>query len=97
MKILNIYGQAFYHQEARIIGSRDGLLQLKRTIEKALREGKATTDTDVAYNDGNATLFASDGEGYEVIVIMNNDEWGIKDSFWNKEESYPEYTSLLGQ
>ena len=20
-----------------------------------------------------------------------------KDSFWNKEESYPEYTSLLGQ
>lgn len=97
MKILNIYGQVFCHQEARITGNKEGLLQLKHTIEKALQEGKATTETDVAHNEGNTVLFASDGEGYEVIVVMNNDEWGIKGgngSFWNKEESYPEYTSL---
>ena len=96
MKLLNIYGQAFYHQEARIIGNREGLEALKQTIDDALRvfEEKAST------NDNKEPLFASDGEGYEVIVEMNNDEWGLKggkDSFWNKEESHPEYTSLLGQ
>ena len=100
MKLLNIYGQAFYHQEARIIGNKEGLIQLRNTIDKALIEGTATTESDVKHDDGNTALFASDGEGYEIIVECQNDDWGIKggkDSFWNKEESYPEYTSLLGQ
>ena len=93
MKILNIYGQPFYHQEARIVGNREGLLALQRIIAEALHNGKAQSECNPD------PLFASDGEGYEVIVVMNNDDWGIKggkDSFWNKEESYPEYTSLLG-
>jgi len=99
MKILNIYGEAYYHCEARIIGNREGLLQLKNTIDKALQSGKATTETDVVDNNGDTALFASDGEGYEVKVEMHNDDWGCyapKDSYWNKEESNPEYTSLLG-
>ena len=99
MKILNIYGQYYWHTEARIVGNREGLLQLKTTIERALlKDGKATTATDVLDNNGDTALFASDGEGYEVIVEMHNDEWGLKggvDSFWNKEESSPEYTGLI--
>ena len=97
MKILNIYGQAYYHSDAKIIGNREGLLQLKKTIENALMHGKATTETEVIRTDESTPLFASDGEGYEVIIVMNNEGWGLsgeKDSFWNKEESNPEYTSL---
>lgn len=95
MKVLNIYGQAFWHSEARIVGNREGLEALKQTLDDALRvhREKATTADD------KEPLFASDGEGYEVVVEMHNDDWGIKggkDSFWNKEGSDPEYTSLPG-
>ena len=98
MKILNIYGQEAWHTDARVIGNKEGLEQLRNTIDKALQEGKATTETDV--KDGDTALFASDGEGYEVIVEMHNEKWGLegsKDSFWNKEESYPQYIIMERQ
>ena len=93
MKILNIYGQEFWHTEARIVGNCEGLEALKQTIDDALRvfAGKATTA------DEKEPLFASDGEGYEVIVEMHNDEWELKggaDSFWNKKENSPQYAGL---
>jgi len=96
MKILNIYGQEAWHTEARIIGNREGLEALKQTIDDALRvpDGKATTENDTE------PLFASDGEGYEVIVEMHNDEWGIKapeNSFWCRKENYAQYTILERQ
>ncbi|MDD4984997.1 MAG: hypothetical protein PHQ43_04290 [Dehalococcoidales bacterium] len=94
MKILNIYGQEAWHTEAKIIGNREGLLQLRATIDKALQEGKATTPDDPS---AGSPLFASDGEGYEVRVEMHNDGWGLKggkDSFWNKEESEPQYIMM---
>jgi len=95
MKILNIYGQEAWHTEARIVGNKEGLEQLRNTIDKALQEGKATTEADV--KDGKTALFASDGEGYSVLVECHGDEWGCyasKDSFWNKEESNPQYITL---
>jgi len=93
VKLLNIYGQEAWHTEARIIGSKDGLLELRDAIEKAIKDGKATTSNDLP-------LFASDGEGYEVIVEMHNDEWGCnapQDSFWNTEGSNPQYIMLERQ
>jgi len=98
MKILNIYGQYMWHTEARIIGNREGLLELKAVIDRALTYKRATSETDVKDNNGDTALFASDGEGYEVIVECQNDESGLKggnDSFWNKEESSPQYTGLM--
>ena len=98
MKILNIYGQYSWHTEARIIGNYEGLSALKMAIERALKIGKSTTEDDVVGDDGSTTLFCSDGEGYEVIVECHNDDWGLKgdkDSFWNKEESNPQYIILL--
>ena len=95
MKILNIYGQEAWHTEARIIGNRDGLLELKSTIDRALTYKRATTKTDV--KNGETELYASDGEGYEVIIEMHNDDWGMnapKDSYWEKEESNPQYILL---
>lgn len=93
MKILNIYGQETWHTEAWIVGNDVGLLALKDAIEEALRiyGGKTTTAKD------KEPLFASDGEGYEVIVECHNDDWGCyapEGSYWNKEESNPQYISL---
>ena len=87
MKILNIYGQETYHCDAKIIGNREGLEALKQTIDDTLRVfgGRSTTSND------KEPLFASDGEGYEIVVEMHNDEWGNKDGFWYKEESRPQY------
>jgi hypothetical protein len=91
MKILNVYGQEMPHEEVRIIGNLMGLLSLRGLIDKAVNEGKSiSTDEE----DG---LFASDGEGYRVIVELHEDEWGLKapkDSFWNKKESRPEYIDM---
>ncbi len=87
MKILNIYGQEAWHCEARIIGNKEGLLELRATIDKALKDG-------LAIPSGDLPLYASDGEGYEVIVECHDDDWGQaggEESFWNKEESKPQY------
>ncbi len=92
MRILNIYGQAFYHQDARIIGNEEGLTHLRDVIDNAL-------ETKRKQNTWGEPLFASDGEGYTVTVECHDDDSGIKgsvDSFWNKKESRPEYTSLQG-
>jgi hypothetical protein len=88
MKILQVYSQEMQHSEARIIGNEIGLLELRNTIDKAIKQGKASTSPD------KDCVFANDGEGYELIVECHNDEWGMnapKDSYWNKPESEPEY------
>lgn len=94
MKILNIYGQEYWHTDARIIGNKEGLTELRDTINNALMSGqKAKT-----LNRKADPLFASDGEGYSVLVECHDDKWGLagsKNSFWNKEESNPQYTGLL--
>jgi len=99
MKILNIYGQPYEHSEAKIIGNREGLESLKQAIDDALTfgSGRATTSSQ------KEPLFASDGEGYEVIVESHNTQWGIdkdgkydRTTFWNSEESHPEYTGYKG-
>lgn len=96
MKLLNIYGQYDNHTEARIVGNREGLLALKFEIEKALGTGVSA----VVEGEDSDCIFASDGEGYSVIVEMHNDQWGYNaaegkkpdpNSFWNKEESKPQY------
>lgn len=90
MKILNVYGQEAWHTEVRIVGNQEGLLELRNTIDKAIKDGKAVSS-------GDDCVFASDGEGYDVEIECHNDEWGIKggkDSFWNKEESAPQYIIL---
>lgn len=91
MRILNIYGQPSHHFEARIVGNREGLEALRNAIDNAL-----IIDSHAKAPDDNEPLFASDGEGYEILIDRHDDEWGInapKDSFWNKPESDPEYVN----
>ena len=93
MKILNIYGQYSHHTDARIIGNRAGLTVLRDTINNALSSGQKAKTLQ------REPLFASDGEGYSVLVECHADEWGIKggkDSFWNTEESNPQYIMYIG-
>jgi hypothetical protein len=95
MKILNIYGQEAWHDDARIVGNREGLEALRAVIADALSQGAATSQSV-------DPIFASDGEGYEVIVELHNDPWGIDkatgkldpSSFWNTEKSNPQYLLL---
>jgi len=98
-KILNIYGQPFHHAEAKIIGTTRGLTALRDALNRAITNGiGSNTVDDYNQDDSNTVLWASDGEGYDVIIEVHNDIWGIAGgpmSFWNKEESYPEYTSLV--
>lgn len=90
MKILNIYGQESWHTNARIVGNKEGLLELRDTINNALQSGKAMTLQSYP-------LFASDGEGYSVRVECHEDVWGLAgptDSYWNSEESNPQYIEM---
>jgi len=94
MKLLNIYGQPFEHAEAIIKGNREGLVELRDAIDRALRNGKAETAHP------HDCIFASDGEGYHIIIERHDGVWGQdKDGsyntrrFWNKV--HPEYTSYL--
>ena len=101
MKILNIYGQPFEHTEAKIVGTTEGLTALRDALNRAITNGiGSNTDDDYKQDDSDTVLWASDGEGYSVIIEVHNDTWGIaggKDSYWNKEENHPEYTSYLNQ
>ena len=83
--ILNIYGQEAWHTDARIIGSKDALVELKRLIDKAIISGNVETleNTDTC-------IFASDGEGYKLEIICLN---GWNDKRW--EEYKPEYGILI--
>jgi len=90
MKILNIYGQEYWHTDAKIMGNLDGLLALRDVVDRAIKLGEARTNDQFP-------IYASDGEGYTLIVECHNDDWGLEggeDSFWNKKESEPEYTGL---
>ena len=73
MKIVNIYGQPSHHIEAKIVGTRDGLLALQETIKTALEKGNAVCGSECTAEE---TVFASDGEGYKIIVECDElDTW----------------------
>jgi hypothetical protein len=55
---LHIFAQHSWHDEARVIGTRDALEYLSAAIAQALKHGDGMT----------ATVFTNDGEGYNVEV-----------------------------
>ena len=58
---LHIRSQSTYHDEAEIIGTKAGLEAALKAIAAAL-----------ANRDGNASVFANDGEGYRLSVRCSN-------------------------
>ena len=54
---LHIRGQFSYHGEAYVVGSKAGLIALRDALNVAIEQG-----------EGEATVYANDGEGYGVTV-----------------------------
>lgn len=70
-KVVHIFPQPYYHEEAVIIGNKKGLLDLKKAIEDALESGF-----------GDCILMPSDAENYRCRVIMNDEDW--ESPFWKR-------------
>jgi hypothetical protein len=79
IKLLHVYGQEQWHDELIIVGNKEGLKILKDTIEKALEGDKEMNFTQSAPE---AYVSVTDGEGYEIMVVRNDEDW--KDKTWEK-------------
>lgn len=64
---LHVYAQPWEHGESWIVGERKALEALRDAIDSALRDG-AVPGTSAA------TGYASDGEGYRVLVMRVDGE-----------------------
>ena len=73
MALLHIYGQEAWHDDVYLVGNRAGLSALKTAIEEALAIGKGQTPEK-------GQVFVSDGEGYSVKVLCNDEDW--QGEFW---------------
>ena len=62
-KYLHIYAQHTPHYESFIVGNKKALLELRETIDEALKEGES-----------DKYFTPSDGEGYQVFVIKVSDD-----------------------
>lgn len=58
-KLLHIYSQEYWHDDAFLVATRDGLLALREAIDRALKK-----------RTGSARFFTGDGEGYSVHVVL---------------------------
>lgn len=63
-KLLHVYPQYMEHCEAIIVGNREGLELLLAAVNAALNTGLGTEQ-----------VMASDGEGYDVIVVREDADW----------------------
>ncbi len=65
---IHLYGQHSEHDEAFIVGTRGALITLRKVIDAALESNQETVD-----------VFASDGEGYDLIVkCVSEEEMDLK-------------------
>lgn len=64
IEYLHIYGQYAWHDDVQIVGTRSALEQLHTIIGAALK-GEVKPD---------GAFFCGDGEGYDVIVVVRDDE-----------------------
>ena len=81
-KVLNIYSQPMEHMEARIVGNKAGLEELRRVIDETLDHKYTQT----------CSLYASDGEGYQVEIKLKPDDWFSKSM---DENDLPFYHRIL--
>jgi hypothetical protein len=58
--LVHLYGQAAWHDDAKIKGDRNGLLLLLDALNAAIANGSAVV-----------TLFAADGEGYRLTIELD--------------------------
>jgi hypothetical protein len=77
MRLLHLYGQEAWHDEAFVIGNREGLLALRALIDEALTTGRAKSK-----ETSEEQIWVSDGEGYTINIIFEDGDWDSE--FWNR-------------
>jgi len=65
MKVIHLWAGASFHEEGYIVGNKDGLEALRRAIDYAI----ANSDCEMS-DSKTFDVFTSDGEGYDVHVIV---------------------------
>jgi hypothetical protein len=74
MRLLHFYGQCQWHDEVWVVGNRAALTALRDAIDTAL-----SADTG-AETQAIANASVADGEGFEVVVRMEDGPWNGE--FW---------------
>jgi len=68
------------HMDVEIVGNKEGLIALRNVINAALLLDRASTTNNAR------PLYSSDGEGYIIKVISNNDDW--HSPFWSEHPPF---------
>lgn len=68
MKVVHLWAGASFHEDGYIVGNKEGLEALRRAIDYAL----VNSDCDVSISK-TFDIFTSDGEGYDLHVIVTKD------------------------
>lgn len=76
--IIQVYPAYDHHSEVVIIGNKEALENLTQALKEAIENGKSQ-----------ASVWASDGEGYDILIKQVDDGWDNK--IWNKLP--PHYTA----
>lgn len=63
-KLLHIFGQGAPHDDVEIVGNREALEELRKTISEALHGVPYSMEASV-----------NDGEGYEITVQLLEGDW----------------------
>jgi len=79
MTTINLYSQFTYHEDAKIIGDREGLMALRDALNAALD----CIDKKPCMID----VYASDGEGYTLSVICLDDDAIFPSPYYASEDS----------
>jgi len=84
---LHIYGQTYPHDHAFLVGNKEALKALREAIDAALNN-----------QAGGTTVFATDGEGYDVKVYCEEEEeyWGKSKLPYNDRDMFIEYDEDVG-
>jgi hypothetical protein len=81
-KLVHIYGQEAWHEEAWIVGNKKGLKALRAAIDGALmRDPEQPEETNAVCE---VEVFTNDGEGYTIYAMLVEGELSEKDKRWNK-------------
>jgi hypothetical protein len=78
-EFVNIYPQFTYHHDGRIIGTREGLIQLRHALDSTIETGQPRQ----------ALVFSSDGEGYVIEVeCLDEAEMGKCTPYYVENEAH---------
>lgn len=86
-----MYAQYSYETEAYIVGNREGLIELRNALDRAINASSVG-----ARNTETIDMIAPDGEEYDMHIICNRTPWGIDPSWMLHSHYTAEHTSTEG-